>query len=183
MEATCTRVSILHFRELLITLVAQFGVALRGDEEFFGLLGEGLHQGVVADLAHNEVAELAPVGLLRVEVEAVLAHRCGVVGRADTLLFLSRVVVPEVPVAALDGLLLLVLRAAHTDLDAVVDAGCVADDERRAVVGLGHQFCIVFFAFCIGYCPRNPLIHFARAVCFFVSPIPLCIICVFVYGC
>ena len=54
-----------------------------------------------------------------------------------TGLFLSRVVVPEVPVAALDGLLLLVLRAAHTDLDAVVDAGCVADDERRAVVGLG----------------------------------------------
>ena len=172
MEATCTRVSILHFRELLITLVAQFGVALRGDEEFFGLLGEGLHQGVVADLAHNEVAELAPVGLLAIQVEAVL-----------TGLFLSRVVVPEVPVAALDGLLLLVLRAAHTDLDAVVDAGCVADDERRAVVGLGHQFCIVFFAFCIGYCPRNPLIHFARAVCFFVSPIPLCIICVFVYGC
>ena len=45
--------------------------------------------------------------------------------------------VPQVPVAALDGLLLLVLRAAHTDLDAVVDAGGVADDERRAVVGLG----------------------------------------------
>ena len=172
MEATCTRVSILHFRELLITLVAQFGVALRGDEEFFGLLGEGLHQGVVADLAHNEVAELAPVGLLRVEVEAVLA----------SILF-GGVEVPQVPVAALDGFLLLVLRAAHTDLDTVVDAGCVADDERRAVVGLGHQFCIVFFAFCIGYCPRNPLIHFARAVCFFVSPIPLCIICVFVYGC
>ena len=39
MEATCTRVSILHFRELLITLVAQLGIALGGDEEFFGLLG------------------------------------------------------------------------------------------------------------------------------------------------
>ena len=99
----------LHFREFLITLVAQFGVALGGDEEFFGLLGEGLHQGVVADFAHNEVAELAPVGLLRVEVEAVLAG-----------LFLGGVEVPEVPVAALDGFLLLVLRAAHTDLDAVV---------------------------------------------------------------
>ena len=51
--------------------------------------------------------------------------------------FLGGVVVPEVSVAALYGLLLLVLRATHTDLDAVVDAGCVADDERRAVVGLG----------------------------------------------
>ena len=101
-------------------------------------MGEGLHQRVVADFAHYEVAEFAPVGLLRVEVESVLPHRlCGVVGRADTLLFLSRVVVPEVPVAALDGFLLLVLRATHTDLDAVVDAGRVADDERRAVVGLG----------------------------------------------
>ena len=51
--------------------------------------------------------------------------------------FLGGVEVPEVPVAALDGFLLLVLRAAHTNLDAVVDAGGVADDERRAVVGLG----------------------------------------------
>ena len=119
-------VKILHLGKLFITFVAQFGIALGGDEEFFGLLREGLHQGVVAHLAHNEVAELAPVGLLRVEVEAVLAG-----------LFLGGVEVPEVPVAALDGLLLLVLRATHTDLDAVVDAGCVADDERRAVVGLG----------------------------------------------
>ena len=165
-------VEILHFGELLIAFVAQFGISLGGDEEFFGLLGEGLHQRVVADLAHDEVAELAPVGLLGIQVEAVLA-----------LLFFGRIVVPEVPVAAFDGFLLLVLRATHTDLDAVVDAGSVADDERRAVVGLGHQFCIVFFALCIGYCPRNPLIHFARAVCFFVSPIPLCFICVFVYGC
>jgi len=51
-------------------------------------LGEGLHQRVVAHLAHDEVAELAPVGLLRVEVEAVLAG-----------LFLGGVEVPEVPVA------------------------------------------------------------------------------------
>ena len=117
---------LLHLAQFLVAFVAQFGVALRGDEELFGLLGEGLHQRVVAHLAHDEVAELAPVGLLGVEVEAVLAS-----------LFLGGIEVPEVPVAALDGFLLLVLRAAHTDLDAVVDAGCVADDERRAVVGLG----------------------------------------------
>ena len=126
MEAICTRVSILHLREFLVAFVAQLGIALGGDEEFFGLLGEGLHQRVVAHLAHDEVAELAPVGLLGVEVEAVLAS-----------VFLGGVEVPEVPVAALDGFLLLVLRATHTDLDAVVDAGRVADDERRAVVGLG----------------------------------------------
>ena len=54
----------LHLAQFLVALVAQFGVALRGDEEFFGLLGEGLHQRVVAHLAHDEVAELAPVGLL-----------------------------------------------------------------------------------------------------------------------
>ena len=117
---------ILHLAQFLVALVAQLGVALRGDEELFGFLGEGLHQRVVAHLAHDKVAELAPVGLLGVEVEAVL-----------TGVFLGGVEVPEVPVAALDGLLLLVLRAAHTDLDAVVDAGCVADDERRAVVSLG----------------------------------------------
>ena len=119
-------VRILHFGKLFITFITEFGIALGGNEEFFGFLGEGLHQRVVAHLAHDEVAELAPVGFLAIQVEAVLA-----------LLFLGGVVVPEVPVAALDGLLLLVLRAAHANLDAVVDAGRVADDERRAVVGLG----------------------------------------------
>ena len=119
-------VVLFHLGQGFVALVAPLGVLLGGDEEFFGLLGEGLHQGVVAHLAHDEVAELAPVGLLGVEVEAVLAG-----------LFLGGVEVPQVPVAALDGFLLLVLRAAHTNLDAVVDAGGVADDERRAVVGLG----------------------------------------------
>ncbi len=119
-------VVLFHLGQGFVALVAPLGVLLGGDEEFFGLGGEGLHQGVVADLAHNEVAELAPVGLLRVEVEAILSF-----------IFLSGIEVPQVPVAALDGLLLLVLRATHTDLDTVVDAGCVADDERRSVVGLG----------------------------------------------
>ena len=75
----------LKLGELLITLIPNLGVALGGDEEFFGLGGEGLHQGVVADLVHNEVAELAPVGLLRVEMEDILAG-----------LFLGGVIVPEV---------------------------------------------------------------------------------------
>ena len=143
----------LHLAQFLVALVAQFGVALGGDEEFFGLLGEGLHQGVVADLAHDEVAvpwlrtpyfkikcseQLAPVGLLRVEVEAV-AHfhfffSIGVRSFQHLPVFIW-IIVPEVPVAALDGFLLLVahfnvliqrcsrptaLRATHTNLDAVV---------------------------------------------------------------
>ena len=32
-------VKILHLGKLFITFVAQFGIALGGDEEFFGLLG------------------------------------------------------------------------------------------------------------------------------------------------
>ena len=48
----------LEFRKFLVAFIAQFGIALGGDEEFFGFLGEGLHQGVVAHLAHNEVAVL-----------------------------------------------------------------------------------------------------------------------------
>ena len=125
-DYTDIELAIVLFSEFLVAFVAQFGVALGGDEEFFGLLGEGLHQRVVAHLAHNEVAELAPVGFLGIQVEAVLA-----------IFLFGGIVVPEMPVAALDGFLLLVLRAAHTNLDTVVDAGCVADDERRAVVGLG----------------------------------------------
>ncbi len=49
-----------------VFFVSYLNIELGGDEEFFGLLGEGLHQGVVADFAHDEVAELAPVGHLRV---------------------------------------------------------------------------------------------------------------------
>ena len=44
---------LVYLAQFLVPLVAQFGVALGGDEEFFGLLGEGLHQRVVADLAHD----------------------------------------------------------------------------------------------------------------------------------
>ena len=43
----------LHFREFLISFVAQLGIAFRGDKEFFGLLGDGLHLRVVAHLAHD----------------------------------------------------------------------------------------------------------------------------------
>ena len=62
----------LHLAQFLVAFVAQLGVALGGDEEFFGLGGEGLHQRVVAHLAHNEVAELAPVGWLTNHISLVV---------------------------------------------------------------------------------------------------------------
>ena len=70
----------LHLAQFLVALVAQFGVALGGDEEFFGLLGEGLHQRVVADLAQG-LCELAvlDVGLLVNEVVLVGDALLGVV--------------------------------------------------------------------------------------------------------
>ena len=110
------------FAQLLVAFVAELGELFGLGEQFLGLLGEGLQQAVVTDLAHDEVLELVPVGLLRVKVEAVLAG-----------VFLGGVEAPEVPVTALDGLLLLVLAATHTDLDAVVDTRSVADDQGRSI--------------------------------------------------
>ena len=81
-----------------------------------------LQQAVVTDLAHDEVLELAPVGFLAVQVEAVLAG-----------LFLGRVETPQVPVTALDGLGLFVLGTPHTDLDTVVDTRSVADYDRGSI--------------------------------------------------
>ena len=106
------------FAQLLIPLVTEFRELLGLGEEFLGFLREGLQQAVVTDLAHDEVLELAPVGFLAVQVETVLAG-----------LFLGRVETPQMPVTALDGLGLFVLRAAHADLDAVVDTRSVADHQ------------------------------------------------------
>ena len=59
MQRNRARTGQLKLGELLITLIPNLGISFRGDKEFFGFLGEGLHQGVVAHLAHDEVAELA----------------------------------------------------------------------------------------------------------------------------
>lgn len=118
-------VRILHFGKLFITLVTLLSEVLGSNEEFFCFLGEGFGEGVVTYLAHDELTELGEIGFCAVEVETVL-----------TCFFLFGVEVPEVPVTALNGHLLLVLGATHTDLDTVVDAGSVADDQRRTVVSL-----------------------------------------------
>lgn len=54
------------------TFVSQLHKLLGLGEEFLGLFGECLQQDVVADLTHDELLELAPVGLFVVQVEAVL---------------------------------------------------------------------------------------------------------------
>ena len=106
------------FAQLLISFVSQFRELLGLGEELLGFGREGLQQAVVTDLAHDEVLELAPVGLFAVQVEAVLTGF--VLGRVET---------PQVPVTALDSLGLFVLGTTHADLDAVVDTRSVADDQ------------------------------------------------------
>ena len=73
------------------------------------------------------VLEEVPIGFLAVEGEGVLA-------------FVSKsgIVAPEVPVTASNGALLFFLTATHAalDLQTVVDAGSVGDDERRTGISL-----------------------------------------------
>jgi len=112
-----------NFGEFLVAFVAETCEVLGSNEEFFCFLGEGLGEGVVTYLAHDELTELGEVGFCAVEMEAVL-----------TCFFLFGVEVPEVPVTASNSHLLFVLGATHTDLDTVVDTGSVADDERRTMI-------------------------------------------------
>ena len=88
--------------------------------EFLGLVRISLLDRKVTNLTKQEVVEVLPVRLLRVERERVLA-------------FLSQswVVAPEVPVTALDGFLFFCLRFAHAalGLQTVVDTWSVSDDD------------------------------------------------------
>ena len=108
-----------------IRLITPLSILLGSLEELLGLGREGLLKRGVAHLLHQEVAELTPVGLLRVEDEWVL-----------TLSLELWVVVPEVSVATLHSLLTYGLCAGHTALDTVVDTRSVGDDERWAWVCL-----------------------------------------------
>ena len=60
--------------EALVGVQADLGEFLGLGEEFVGALREQLVQGREADLSLQEVLELAPVGLLRVEGERVLVR-------------------------------------------------------------------------------------------------------------
>ena len=130
------------FAQFLIPLITEFRELLGLGEQLLGFGREGLQQAVVTDLAHDEVLELAPVGFLAVQVEAVLTglflgrveFRCKPSEKQTCLFFrgAARNVgtkTPQVPVTALDGLGLFVLGTTHADLDAVVDTRSVADDQ------------------------------------------------------
>ena len=77
-----------------VSLVAQLGHLLGLGEEFLGLVGISLLNREVTNLTEQEVVEVLPVGLLRVERERILAF-----------LSQSGVVAPQVPVTALNSLL------------------------------------------------------------------------------
>ena len=117
------------FRELVLPvllrladvgLVAQLGHLLGLGEELLGLVGISLLDREVTNLTEQEVVEVLPVGLLRVESERILAF----IGQ-------SGIVAPQVPVTALDSLLLLSLALTHAalGLHTVVDTGSVSDDD------------------------------------------------------
>ena len=104
--------------QTLVGLVADLGVLLGLVEELLSCLGEALHQRTVADLTFDELLELAPVRLLAVEGEGILAF-----------LGESGVEAVQMPVTALYGELLLSLALAHAVAQTVVDAGRVGDDQ------------------------------------------------------
>ncbi len=60
------------FPQFLVSFLSQLSELLGLCKQFLGLFGEGLQQAVVTDLTHDELLELAPVGLFVVQVEAVL---------------------------------------------------------------------------------------------------------------
>ena len=112
-----------HGLELEEVLVASHSGLLVLLEELLGALGELAREAAVASLVHEELL-VATRRLLGVERE-LLALGSG------------RVEAVEVPVTALDGALHLELAVLHAALDGVHLAGAVADDQGRAVVGLG----------------------------------------------
>ena len=83
------------FAQLLVAFIAELGELLGLGEQLLGLLGEGLHERVVTHLTHDELLEVGPVGLLGIQMEAVLAF-----------FVLGGVEAPEVPVTAVNGELL-----------------------------------------------------------------------------
>ena len=108
----------LHLGTTDVTVVAPLGVLLGSLEELLSLGREGLLERRVTYLAHQEVLELRPIRLLRVEYAWVVA-----------LILEKWIVVPEVPVTTLYGLLTDSLSTRHTALDTVVDTWSISDNE------------------------------------------------------
>ena len=114
---------VVHRLELQQVSVAVHSGLLVLLEELLGALGEGTRQRSVTGLVHQELLITAR-GLLGIERELLAGSSGGIEPE-------------QVPVAALDSLLHFLLAVDHAALDGVHLAGAVADDEGRAVVGLG----------------------------------------------
>lgn len=106
-----------------IALVAKLGHVLARLEEFLTFIWICLENREETDFAAEEVLELSPVWDLGVERERILAFLCQL-----------RIISPEMPVTALNGIGLLCLTASHAtlNLQTVVDTRSVGDDERWA---------------------------------------------------
>ena len=98
--------------------VTYFGEFLGEAQELLGSVREQLVKGCETNLSLEEVLELAPVRLLRIERERILV-------RALKL----RVVPVEVPVTALDSEFLLLLAQTHAGLQTMVDTWSIGDEE------------------------------------------------------
>src|SRR5699024_8308002 len=93
-------------------------------KQLCGTLGERTLQAAVTSLALDELFVVRS-GSLGVQRERVL-----------TLCLLARIEAEVVPVAGLNRTLHLVLAVGHTALNTVHLAGCITDDEGRAVIAL-----------------------------------------------
>ena len=101
-----------------IGAVADLGELFGQAEEFGSLLWEELVEGSETNLTLQEVLEFGPVWLLGIESERILAFCLE-----------SRIVPVEVPLAAIDGELLLLLAQTHSSLETVVDTRSIGDDQ------------------------------------------------------
>jgi len=90
-------------RHSLIAVVTPFGIFFGFHEQFLGFFREGFGQRIVTDFAHEEVLELAPIGLLAVQLHGV-----------QPLSFEFGIETVQVPVTACYGIFLFLLRFAHT---------------------------------------------------------------------
>ncbi len=115
----CDGLFVVQVDELEQVLVALLGVLFVLREQDSGALRELAGQTAVTGLVHQELL--------------IAAGRC--LGVERELLLGGRVEAEHVPVTAVDSLLHFLLAVGHAALDGVHLAGCVANDQGRAVIG------------------------------------------------
>lgn len=95
-----------------VVVITPLGICLCGIEQFLCIAGEHLEERSETHLTFEEVVKLAPVRLLAIKSEGILA-----------LVLKSGVITPELPVTALNSTTLLFLAMTHADFEAMVDTG------------------------------------------------------------